>query len=145
MSQMPALKKSYTVMIVEDDQGVATMLDRMLTDHFKCRTIVTHNGLSALDFTFDVVPDLILADLCLPVLDGFEIIRCLKNHPVLHSVPIVALSNYPWDFDWEQRALEAGCDRCSHKQFSVAEMGDLLRELLEPKRAGRPWQIAAKE
>jgi CheY-like chemotaxis protein len=66
------------------------------------------------------------------VLDGFEVIRCLKGDPVLHKIPIVAFSNYPWDFDWEKRALEAGCDRCSHKQFSVAEMGALLRELLEP-------------
>ena len=118
-------------MIVEDDLGVATMLETMLRDHFKCDTVVTTNGLSALGITFENVPDLILADLHLPVLDGFEIIRCLKNHPVLHSVPIVALSNYPWDFDWEKRALEAGCDKCSHKQFSVAEMGALLRELLE--------------
>ena len=135
MSQSPALKKSYTVMIVEDDPGVATMLETMLRDHFKCHTVVTTNGFSALGITFESVPDLILADLHLPVLDGFEVIRCLKNHPVLHRVPIVALSNYPWDFDWEKRALEAGCDKCSHKQFSVTEMGDLLRELLESEGA----------
>jgi CheY-like chemotaxis protein len=139
VSQSPALKKSYTVMIVEDDQGVATMLDTMLRDHFKCRTVVTHNGLSALDLTFDVVPDLILADLHLPVLDGFEIIRCLKNHPTLHKVPIVALSNHPWDFDWTKKAIEAGCDRCSHKQLSVPDMGDLLREMLEPPESRPVW------
>src|SRR4028119_2129745 len=136
MSQSPALKKSYTVMIVEDDPGVATMLETMLRDHFKCHTVVTTNGFSALGITFESVPDLILADLHLPVLDGFEVIRCLKNHPVLHRVPIVALSNYPWDFDWEKRALEAGCNRCSHKQLTVEEMGTLLREMLEPEEAG---------
>jgi CheY-like chemotaxis protein len=145
MSQSTALKKSYTIMIVEDDPGVAAMLETMLRDHFKCNTVVTTNGLDALAITFENVPDLILADLHLPVLDGFEIIHCLKKHPVLNIVPIVALSNYPWDFDWEQRALEAGCDRCSHKQFSVAEMGDLLREMLEPEGSGRAWRIAAKK
>ena len=139
MSQSPTLKKSYTILIVEDDPGVATMLDRMLTDHFKCRTVVTHNGLSALAITFEGVPDLILADLHLPVVDGFEVIRCLKKHPTLHNVPIVALSNHPWDFDWEQRALEVGCDRCSHKQLSVPEMGVLLREMLEPPELPRVW------
>ena len=132
VSEIPALKNSYTVMIVEDDPGVATMLETMLRGYFKCRTVVTTNGVNAIDMAYERLPDLILADLYLPVLDGFEVIRCLKGDPVLHNIPIVAFSNYPWDFDWEKRALEAGCDRCSHKQFSVAEMGALLRELLEP-------------
>src|SRR4028119_825199 len=101
MSQTPAMKKSSTIRIVGDERGVATMLETMLREHFKCHTIVTTNGFDALAITFENVPDLILADLHLPVLDGFEIIHCLKKHPVLHKVPIVALSNYPWDFDWE--------------------------------------------
>jgi CheY-like chemotaxis protein len=126
-------------MIIEDDPGVAAVFETMLRDHFQCRTVVTTNGFNALAITFENVPDLILADLHLPVLDGFEVIRCLKNHPTLHKVPIVALSNYPWDFDWETRALEAGCNKCFHKQLSVPEMGALLREVLEPPKAPLVW------
>jgi DNA-binding response OmpR family regulator len=41
VSQGPTLKKSYIILIVEDDSGVATMLETVLHDHFKCRTVVT--------------------------------------------------------------------------------------------------------
>jgi CheY-like chemotaxis protein len=133
VSQSPALKKSYTVLIIEDDQGVSAMLETMLRKRFKCRTVVVQNGVLALGMAFERLPDVILADLCLPVLDGFEVIRLLKNHSALHNVPIVAFSNHDWNLDWEKKALEAGCDKCSHKQLSVAEMGDLLREVLEPQ------------
>src|SRR4028118_650507 len=132
MSHSPALKNRYAVLIIEDDPGVATMLETMLRKHFKCHTIVARNGVLALGMAFERLPDIILADLCLPVLDGFEVIRLLKNHSTLHNVPIVAFSNHEWDLDWEKKALGAGCDRCSHKQLTVHEMGALLREMLEP-------------
>src|SRR4028119_2399824 len=118
MSQSPALKNRYAVLIIEDDQGVATMLETMLRKHFKCHTIVARNGVLALGMAFERLPDIILADLCLPVLDGFETIRLLKSS-TLREVPIVAFSNHPWDIDWTKKAIEAGCDRCSHKQLTV--------------------------
>jgi CheY-like chemotaxis protein len=138
MSQSPALKNRYAVLIIEDDAGVATMLETMLRQHFKCHTVVARNGVLALGMAFATLPDIILADLCLPVLDGFEVIRLLKEHPELHEVPIVAFSNHAWDIDWTKKAIDAGCNRCSHKQLTVEEMGALLREMLEPEESIRP-------
>ena len=137
MSQIPVLKETYTIMIVEDDLGVATMLETMLRGYFKCRTVVATNGVNAIGLAYERLPDLILADLYLPVLDGFEVIRLLKEHPELHEVPIVAFSNHAWDIDWTKKAIDAGCNRCSHKQLTVEEMGALLREMLEPEESSR--------
>ncbi len=130
MTQSPA-KARYTVMVVEDDPGIGAMLKVMLQEHFKIRTVVATGGLKAVVLANETRPDLILADLHLPYISGFDVIRCIKDDPALHDIPIIAFSNHDWDFNWEKRALDAGCIKCSHKVVSVGELRSLLGEVLD--------------
>jgi two-component system cell cycle response regulator DivK len=118
-------------MVVEDDPGIGAMLQTMLQEHFKLRTVVATGGLTAVVMANETRPDLILADLHLPYISGFEVIRCIKDDPALHDIPIIAFSNHDWDFNWEKRALDAGCIKCSHKVVSVEELGELIGEVLD--------------
>ena len=130
MNQRPA-KARYTVMVVEDDPGIGAMLKMMLQEHFKLRTVVATGGLKAVVLANETRPDLILADLHLPHTSGFDVIRCIKDDPALNEIPIIAFSNHDWDFNWEKKALDAGCIKCSHKVVSVAELGSLIGEVLD--------------
>jgi CheY-like chemotaxis protein len=118
-------------MIVEDDPGISAMLKVMLQEHFKIRAVVATGGLKAVVLANETRPDLILADLHLPYISGFDVIRCIKDDPALHDIPIIAFSNHDWDFNWEKRALDAGCIKCSHKVVSVGELRSLLGEVLD--------------
>ena len=74
-------------------------------------------------------PDLILMDIQLPVLDGYEATRRIKNDPTLRHIPIIAVTSYALSGD-EAKARAAGCDGYVAKPFSPRELLLKVRELL---------------
>jgi len=74
-------------------------------------------------------PDLILMDIQLPVLDGYEATRRIKNDPTLSHIPIIAVTSYALSGD-EAKARAAGCDGYVAKPFSPRELLLKVRELL---------------
>jgi two-component system cell cycle response regulator DivK len=74
-------------------------------------------------------PDLILMDIQLPGLDGYEATRRIKANPALRAIPIVAVTSYALSGD-DQKALAAGCDAYVTKPFSPRALLAKIRELL---------------
>ena len=77
----------------------------------------------------EVVPDLILMDIQLPVLDGYEATRQIKANPALAHIPIIAVTSYALSGD-EAKTKAAGCDGYVAKPFSPRELLAMVRKFL---------------
>ena len=87
------------------------------------------NGEEALAAVAKERPDLILMDIQLPVLDGYEATRRIKADPGLRSIPIIAVTSYVLSGD-EQKARAAGCDDFVPKPFSPRQLLAKIRQYL---------------
>jgi CheY-like chemotaxis protein len=89
------------------------------------------DGQQALDLARAERPDLILMDMSLPVLDGWEATRRLKADADLRGIPVIALTAHAMASD-EQKAREAGCDDFDTKPIELPRLLDKMRRLLPP-------------
>ncbi len=96
-----------TVLVVEDVELNRDLLVQLLED--KCRLIFAADGVAALERAAATKPDLILMDLSLPRMDGWEASRRLKADATLARIPIIALSAHAMR-SHEERARASGCD-----------------------------------
>jgi CheY-like chemotaxis protein len=96
-----------TVLIVEDVALNRDLLAQLLEEHF--RLVFAEDGVAALALAAEIRPDLILMDLSLPRMDGWEATRRLKADEALARIPVIALSAHAMSGD-EQRARASGCD-----------------------------------
>jgi two-component system cell cycle response regulator DivK len=99
---------SRRVLVVEDD-AQNSYLVRFILEKGGFEVSVAVDGQEAIDMVGEVRPDLILMDMLLPRVDGYEATRILKADPATASIPIVALTAYSMKGDRE-RILGAGCD-----------------------------------
>jgi len=97
-----------TVLLVEDNEMNLDMLSRRLEKR-GFSVITATDGAQACDVASALQPDLILMDLSLPVMDGWEAARRIKSNPSLSRIPIIALTAHAVTGDRE-RSLAAGCD-----------------------------------
>jgi two-component system cell cycle response regulator DivK len=95
------------ILIVEDVQFNRDLLVQLLEDTYEVLTAA--DGAEGMQLAARERPDLILMDLSLPVIDGWEATRRLKANPALHDIPIIALSAHAMIGDRE-KALQSGCD-----------------------------------
>ena len=87
------------------------------------------NGAEALTTVARQRPDLILMDIQLPVMDGYEATRRLKSDPATKSIPIIVVTSYALSGD-ETKAREAGCDAYVTKPYSPRQLLGKVREFL---------------
>jgi two-component system, cell cycle response regulator DivK len=95
------------ILVVEDQEINRDLLVQILEDSYV--VALAANGAEALACAEREPPDLILMDLSMPVMDGWEATRRLKAHPGLRHIPVIAITSNAMVGD-EQRAREAGCD-----------------------------------
>ena len=96
-----------TVLIVEDIELNRELLAQLLEeDH---RLVFAEDGVAALERAAETRPDLILMDLSLPRMDGWEATRRLKADPAMAGIPVIVLSARAMNDD-EERARDSGCD-----------------------------------
>ena len=96
-----------TILIVEDVEFNLDLLVQLLEDDYAILTAA--DGAAGIELAERAHPDLILMDLSLPVIDGWEATRRLKAHAMLHHIPIIALTAHAMSGD-EEKARAAGCD-----------------------------------
>ena len=118
------------ILVIEDNEDNLDMLSRRL-ERKGFEVIFAVDGAQGLHLVRSDRPDLILLDLDIPVLDGWEVARMLKSDPATAAVPIIALTAFAMPGDRE-KALEAGCDEYASKPVDfpglLAKMKSMLGE-----------------
>ena len=125
-----------TILYVEDnDDNVFMLRPRLERQGF--RVLVATDGEGGLRLVREERPDLILMDLSLPGLDGWEATRRLKADGATRGIPVIALSAHAMAGDRE-RALAAGCDDYDAKPVNLKRLLDKIRALLPAANGGAP-------
>jgi two-component system cell cycle response regulator DivK len=118
-----------TILYVEDNEDNVYMLARRLRRH-GFEVVVAADGAQGVEAARRERPDLVLMDLGLPVLDGWEATRRLKEAVETRAIPVVALSAHAMAGERE-RALEAGCDDFDTKPVDLERLLGKIRAQLD--------------
>ena len=127
---------SKRILVIEDHEDNRRILRDLLTSAgYEPIEAVTGEEGVALAETHH--PDLILMDIQLPGLDGYEATRRIKANPTLRHIPVIAVTSYALSGD-EAKAKEVGCDGYVAKPFSPRALLAKVREYLPAGSAGDP-------
>jgi two-component system cell cycle response regulator DivK len=117
------------VLVVEDHEENRRIMRDLLASA-GLEMIEAHTGEDGVRLAESERPDLILMDIQLPGLDGYEATRRIKANPALRAIPIIAVTSYALSGD-EVKARAAGCDDYVAKPFSPRALLAKVRELLK--------------
>ena len=119
-----------TILIVEDNELNRDMLSRRL-QRSGYEVLLAVDGEDGLDVARAKAPDLVLMDMSLPTVDGWEATRRLKADDVLRHIPVIALTAHAMSNDRE-KAIEAGCDDYDTKPIELPRLLAKMEALLRP-------------
>ena len=117
------------ILVVEDTPDNRQILRDLLTSA-GYEVIEAFNGAEGVAAAIEHLPDLILMDIQLPVLDGYEATRRIKANAATAKIPIIAVTSYALSGD-EAKAQAAGCDGYVAKPFSPRQLLARVREFLQ--------------
>jgi CheY-like chemotaxis protein len=116
------------ILLVEDNEMNRDMLSRRL-ERRGYQVVIAVDGQQGVDMARSEKPDLVLMDMSLPVLDGWEATRRLKGDADTRPIPIIALTAHAMAGDRE-KAMEAGCDDYDTKPIELPRLLGKIEELL---------------
>ena len=119
---------SKCILVVEDQEDNRQIL-RDLLKSAEYEITKAENGEEALTAVAKRRPDLILMDIQLPILDGYEATRRIKSDPATRAIPIIAVTSYSMSGD-EAKARAAGCDDYVTKPYSPRQLLAKIRQYL---------------
>ena len=121
------------ILLVEDNELNRDMLSRRLQRR-GYDVVLAVDGQEAITTAETSKPDVILMDMDLPVLNGWEATRALRNNPAIRDIPVIALTAHALPADRE-RAVEAGCDAYQSKPVDFPELVSKIEQLTEGRVA----------
>jgi CheY-like chemotaxis protein len=116
------------ILLVEDNEMNRDMLSRRLNRN-GFEVVIAVNGQEGVDLAGSANPDLILMDMSLPVLDGWEATKLVKANPATARIPVIALTAHAMVQD-KERALAAGCDEFDTKPVDLPRLLEKINSLL---------------
>jgi len=124
-------EKMPTVLVVDDNQQNLELLQAYLED-VDCRTVPARDGPQALEIISDSAPDLILLDVMMPKMSGFEVCRRIKNDPKTSDIPVIMVTALNEYGDIE-RAIDSGTDDFLSKPVNKLELLTRVKTMLKLK------------
>lgn len=118
------------ILIVEDEPDNREIMRTVVEDLLGQRALLAGDGETALALVRETNPSVVLMDLMMPILDGFEAIRRLKADPATAHIPVIAVTALGRSTD-RQRALDIGADEYLSKPFDLDVLAKVLRRFLE--------------
>ena len=124
------------ILLVEDNEMNRDMLSRRL-ERKGYRVVMAVDGGAGVEMAVSENPDLILMDMSLPVLNGWEATRQIKANPKTQAIPVIALTAHAMASDREQ-ALAAGCEDYDTKPIELRRLVEKIETLLSHPRGAKP-------
>jgi CheY-like chemotaxis protein/anti-sigma regulatory factor (Ser/Thr protein kinase) len=131
-----------SLLVVDDNADMRAYLTRLLGPHWTVRT--TANGEEALEAVAEQAPDLVLTDVMMPRVDGFELLRRLRAAPATCDIPVIMLTARAGQ-EASVEGLEAGADDYLAKPFRTEELIARVRVVLERTAGRRSARTAAAD
>lgn len=119
------------IVIVDDNVQICNFLENVLRDKYRC--ISSNNGKSGLKLCKDVAPDLIIADVMMPVMDGLEMCRLIREHQPLSTIPIILLTA-KGDRETEKKSIDLNIDSFITKPFDYSTLIAKIDQLIGNKK-----------
>jgi CheY-like chemotaxis protein len=117
------------VLVIEDNEDNLALM-RLLLERANYEVYLSTDGATGLEIARKEQPDILLLDLAMPEMDGWEVAAAMKADMITKDIPIIAVTAHALPKDRE-RAFEAGCDAFIVKPFSVAKLIGEIEKLLE--------------
>ena len=118
-----------TILAVDDERSIVRLVQINLERH-GYRVVTAFDGREALEKVASERPDLIVSDVMMPYLDGFELLRTLKKNPATRDIPIILLTAKAMDTD-VTIGWQSGADCYLTKPFNSSELVAFVRRILE--------------
>lgn len=119
------------ILLVEDNEMNRDMLSRRL-QRKGYAVVMAHDGEQGLELARSENPDLILMDISLPKMDGWQVTKFLKSNPETKGIPVIALTAHALSTD-RQKAFEIGCDDYDTKPVEFGRLSEKIEHLLVEK------------
>ena len=123
--------KLPTILVVDDDQQNLELVQAYLED-IECETLAARDGIEALELVAGGKPDLILLDVMMPKMSGFEVCRRLKNDPQTSQIPVIMVTALN-EFGDIERGIDSGTDDFVSKPINKLELLTRIRTMLKLK------------
>ncbi len=124
-------EKTPTVLVVDDNQQNLELLQAYLED-MDCRTVPARDGAEALEIVGKDPPDLILLDVMMPKMSGFEVCKRIKNDPKTGDIPVIMVTALN-EFGDIERAIDSGTDGFLSKPVNKLELLTRIKTMLKLK------------
>jgi DNA-binding response OmpR family regulator len=131
------------ILVIEDDPATLRLVDYSLR-HEGYQVITASNGLEGIRKVHNEAPDLVILDVMLPGMDGFEICHRLKSEPATAQMPIMMFSAKAQEID-KNTGLKVGADDYLTKPVAPAEIVSRVQKLLTRNRRAAPAQEKVSE
>ncbi len=123
--------KTPTVLVVDDNQQNLELLQAYLED-MDCQAVPARDGLEALEIIAKEPPDLILLDVMMPKMSGFEVCKRIKNDPKTSDIPVIMVTALN-EFGDIERAIDSGTDDFLSKPVNKLELLTRIKTMLKLK------------
>jgi two-component system alkaline phosphatase synthesis response regulator PhoP len=124
-------EKTPIVIVVDDDEPSLELLQAYLED-VDCVTISAQDGLEALEIISRKTPDLVLLDVMMPKMSGFEVCKRIKNDPKTSDIPVIMVTALN-EFGDIERGIDSGTDDFISKPVNKLELVTRVRTMLKLK------------
>lgn len=113
------------ILLVEDSEDNRGLIRQLVVNLMNLELVEAEDGEAGLRMAREVAPAVILMDLSLPLMNGWEVTRAIKADPDMAHIPIIALTAHAMDGD-ERKAREAGCDAFMTKPVDLDELEAMI-------------------
>ena len=123
------------MLIVEDDETILTLLSTIFSFFKQYDILLARDGEEALNIAQKDIQDIIILDIQLPKMDGYELCQTIKSDPTTANTKVLMLTGLAQDYNL-QKALEAGANAYITKPFSARAIVEKVEELLNSNKSG---------